>query len=107
MVVIYVVLWFFYFFFFKQKTAYEIRLSLVGSEMCIRDRSHPPPPSQCRKPGCPPHLVLSLIHISEPTRLRRISYAVFCLKKKKHKQTNSKLSFILISKKLQKRTTNT
>ena len=25
--------------FFKQKTAYEIRLSLVGSEMCIRDRS--------------------------------------------------------------------
>src|SRR5660398_295030 len=26
-------------------------------------------------------LVLSLIHISEPTRLRRISYAVFCLKK--------------------------
>ena len=25
------------FFFFKQKTAYEIRLSLVGSEMCIRD----------------------------------------------------------------------
>src|SRR5660398_297997 len=27
----------FCFFFFKQKTAYEIRLSLVGSEMCIRD----------------------------------------------------------------------
>ena len=26
---------------------------------------------------------LSLIHISEPTRLRRISYAVFCLQKKK------------------------
>src|SRR5660397_288734 len=25
---------------------------------------------------------LSLIHISEPTRLRRISYAVFCLTKK-------------------------
>ena len=35
------VFWFFSFcsfFFFKQKTAYEIRLSLVGSEMCIRDR---------------------------------------------------------------------
>src|SRR5660397_267606 len=29
--------------------------------------------------------MLSLIHISEPTRLRRISYAVFCLKKKKAK----------------------
>src|SRR5660397_269525 len=32
-------LFFFVFFFFKQKTAYEIRLSLVGSEMCIRDRA--------------------------------------------------------------------
>src|SRR5678815_2474231 len=28
-------------------------------------------------------LYLSLIHISEPTRLLSISYAVFCLKKKK------------------------
>ena len=28
-------------------------------------------------------LALSLIHISEPTRLLSISYAVFCLKKKK------------------------
>eukprot|EP00658_Telonema_sp_P-2_P035684 TRINITY_DN25911_c0_g1_i2.p1 TRINITY_DN25911_c0_g1~~TRINITY_DN25911_c0_g1_i2.p1 ORF type:complete len:113 (+),score=33.37 TRINITY_DN25911_c0_g1_i2:176-514(+) len=28
---------------------------------------------------------LSLIHISEPTRLLSISYAVFCLKKKKKK----------------------
>src|SRR5450756_3062456 len=30
-------------------------------------------------------LQLSLIHISEPTRLGMISYAVFCLKKKKRK----------------------
>ena len=29
-------------------------------------------------------LLLSLIHISEPTRLGMISYAVFCLKKKKN-----------------------
>ena len=29
---------------------------------------------------------LSLIHISEPTRRRGISYAVFCLKKKKKKK---------------------
>ena len=28
-------------------------------------------------------ICLSLIHISEPTRLGMISYAVFCLKKKK------------------------
>src|SRR5450756_3045099 len=31
-------------------------------------------------------LELSLIHISEPTRLGMISYAVFCLKKKKKKK---------------------
>ena len=29
----------FFFFFFKQKTAYEISACLVGSEMCIRDRT--------------------------------------------------------------------
>ena len=29
---------FVFFFFFKQKTAYEIGVRLVGSEMCIRDR---------------------------------------------------------------------
>src|SRR5674476_1578866 len=31
-------------------------------------------------------LYLSLIHISEPTRQAEISYAVFCLKKKKKNQ---------------------
>src|SRR5450756_3057400 len=31
---------------------------------------------------------LSLIHISEPTRLGMISYAVFCLKKKKKQKLN-------------------
>src|SRR5428012_6750 len=35
-----IVLHFFFFFFFKQKTAYEIMPSLVGSEMCIRDREY-------------------------------------------------------------------
>ena len=29
------------FFFFKQKTAYEMLRSLVGSEMCIRDSRRP------------------------------------------------------------------
>ena len=37
-----------------------------------------------------PYFDLSLIHISEPTRLRRISYAVFCLKKKKTKKKKKK-----------------
>src|SRR5450756_2876356 len=32
--------------------------------------------------GAPVNLELSLIHISEPTRLGMISYAVFCLKQK-------------------------
>ena len=32
---------------------------------------------------CEAEFILSLIHISEPTRRRGISYAVFCLKKKK------------------------
>ena len=31
------VVWVVSFFFFKQKTAYEMLRSLVGSEMCIRD----------------------------------------------------------------------
>src|SRR5680860_722423 len=35
------------------------------------------------------HIFLSLIHISEPTRRTPISYAVFCLKKKKKKKTNT------------------
>src|SRR5660397_266830 len=43
------------------------------------------PPSGILTPAAPPQY-LSLIHISEPTRLRRISYAVFCLKKKKKKK---------------------
>ena len=35
-------------------------------------------------------VILSLIHISEPTRPRLISYAVFCLKKKKRKKKRKK-----------------
>eukprot|EP00825_Cyclidium_porcatum_P033245 TRINITY_DN352_c0_g1_i1.p3 TRINITY_DN352_c0_g1~~TRINITY_DN352_c0_g1_i1.p3 ORF type:complete len:101 (-),score=2.41 TRINITY_DN352_c0_g1_i1:30-332(-) len=46
------------------------------------------------KPGNPMYsaLILSLIHISEPTRLGMISYAVFCLKKKK--KNNNKQKYI-------------
>src|SRR5450756_2898100 len=36
--------------------------------------------------------LLSLIHISEPTRLGMISYAVFCLKKKKQKTNQTPLT---------------
>src|SRR5674476_1457204 len=34
--------------------------------------------------------ILSLIHISEPTRQAEISYAVFCLKKKKKNDTSTR-----------------
>src|SRR5674536_398062 len=43
--------------------------------------------------GRPPTSLLSLIHISEPTRLLSISYAVFCLKKKKKPNTQNDLRF--------------
>ena len=33
--------------------------------------------------GRDPRVIMSLIHIFEPTRLRRSSYVVFCLKKKR------------------------
>eukprot|EP00825_Cyclidium_porcatum_P003228 TRINITY_DN11496_c0_g1_i2.p1 TRINITY_DN11496_c0_g1~~TRINITY_DN11496_c0_g1_i2.p1 ORF type:complete len:267 (-),score=86.20 TRINITY_DN11496_c0_g1_i2:461-1261(-) len=46
---------------------------------------------------------LSLIHISEPTRLGMISYAVFCLKKKKKKKKNKKKKQNKINKKKQKK----
>src|SRR5450756_1195194 len=43
-------------------------------------------PGTCARPRPPPSTHLSLIHISEPTRLGMISYAVFCLKKKNVKK---------------------
>ena len=42
---------------------------------------------------------LSLIHISEPTRLLSISYAVFCLKKKKKNITPSSRTITIITRK--------
>src|SRR5450756_2548824 len=56
--------------------------------------------------GCPlaniiPDWNLSLIHISEPTRLGMISYAVFCLKKKKEKNTKQHNKPIILNKKKQ------
>eukprot|EP00658_Telonema_sp_P-2_P045681 TRINITY_DN3366_c0_g3_i1.p1 TRINITY_DN3366_c0_g3~~TRINITY_DN3366_c0_g3_i1.p1 ORF type:complete len:506 (+),score=97.55 TRINITY_DN3366_c0_g3_i1:128-1645(+) len=41
-------------------------------------------------------LLLSLIHISEPTRLLSISYAVFCLKKKKKLLLTTKITILNI-----------
>ena len=63
-------------FFFKQKTAYEIGVRLVGSEMCIRDRTAPVasghgwfrmwlPPFLCKKLGSDcDRLWLNSVHLS-------------------------------------------
>src|SRR5674536_142868 len=50
---------------------------ITVSEVCIFNCQYCPVP------------LLSLIHISEPTRLLSISYAVFCLKKKKSHLTKA------------------
>src|SRR5450756_2664516 len=47
---------------------------------------------------------LSLIHISEPTRLGMISYAVFCLKKKKKTKKNQKIELLNNKKKTKNKT---
>ena len=69
------------------REAYEVELR----EVVLRDR--PEHMMEISPKGTVPVLLLpdgtvieeslSLIHISEPTRLGMISYAVFCLKKKK------------------------
>src|SRR5665648_381501 len=51
--------------------------------------------------------ILSLIHISEPTRLGMISYAVFCLKKKKQTTQDHVFSISNTPKKTNKRKTHT
>eukprot|EP00658_Telonema_sp_P-2_P055230 TRINITY_DN43911_c0_g1_i1.p1 TRINITY_DN43911_c0_g1~~TRINITY_DN43911_c0_g1_i1.p1 ORF type:complete len:129 (-),score=2.25 TRINITY_DN43911_c0_g1_i1:37-423(-) len=51
---------------------------------------------QRRNAGNPSVMILSLIHISEPTRLLSISYAVFCLKKKHHKAQSSYQYYVVL-----------
>eukprot|EP00831_Metopus_contortus_P082865 TRINITY_DN9051_c0_g1_i7.p1 TRINITY_DN9051_c0_g1~~TRINITY_DN9051_c0_g1_i7.p1 ORF type:complete len:129 (+),score=31.14 TRINITY_DN9051_c0_g1_i7:81-467(+) len=89
----------FFFFFFKQKTAYEMQRGLVGSEMCIRDRYM----GEWVQYGNINLLkdALSLIHISEPTRPLYISYAVFCLKKKKKKLTKNNYNYTSLNQQIQ------
>src|SRR3546814_1740750 len=101
----------FIFFFFKQKTAYEMRISDWSSDVCSSDlhgrhgscraqyragrRSAPaasghPGRTSCARqpvmPGMDAGRARSEEHTSELQSLMRISYAVFCLKKKTNKQ---------------------
>src|SRR5674476_1617495 len=63
------------------------RLGAKGLPRQTGDASVIPYPSTSSPPETDSHSSttdLSLIHISEPTRQAEISYAVFCLKKKKN-----------------------
>src|SRR3546814_6088820 len=102
-----VVGWLVFFFFFKQKTAYEMRISDWSSDVCSSDLGSAGRAPQRRlnraagqsvrryPNGIPSHALSSACagtsrseeHTSELQSLMRISYAVFCLKKKKKTYT--------------------
>src|SRR3546814_4804254 len=92
-----------FFFFFKQKTAYEMRISDWSSDVCSSDlpcslvgrqaqrrarlrhgidEAEQESRAAARKRGHGIELIRSGEHTSELQSLMRISYAVFCLKKK-------------------------
>src|SRR3546814_4524042 len=103
---------FWFFFFFKQKTAYEMRISDWSSDVCSSDlpiglaeeipgyawadhkTKEMPVKEYDDACDCARYVVAHLDlagkgtrseeHTSELQSLMRISYAVFCLKKKKH-----------------------
>src|SRR3546814_4872947 len=100
-----------FFFFFKQKTAYEMRISDWSSDVCSSDLIAsstavlPPPitatffprkkkPSQVAQAETPAprSFCRSEEHTSELQSLMRISYAVFCLKKKNRNTRTSHIS---------------
>src|SRR5665809_119956 len=63
--------------------SHDIRYLGRQTSLTYTSLAHDQREGRGRARGPLPARNLSLIHISEPTRLRRISYAVFCLKKKK------------------------
>src|SRR5660398_213612 len=76
-----------------RKTASSSLRSTSTTPVPQSPSSAPLPPSRealLAQPAPFSPFLLSLIHISEPTRLRRISYAVFCLKKKKKEKKINK-----------------
>eukprot|EP00658_Telonema_sp_P-2_P032736 TRINITY_DN24162_c0_g1_i2.p1 TRINITY_DN24162_c0_g1~~TRINITY_DN24162_c0_g1_i2.p1 ORF type:complete len:265 (+),score=84.57 TRINITY_DN24162_c0_g1_i2:191-985(+) len=72
------------------------RLPVIDAEAIGRAENSQDPAVERLREACLEHgffiLGLSLIHISEPTRLLSISYAVFCLKKKKKKTITNKIN---------------
>src|SRR5450756_1011815 len=64
---------------------------LLAEDMCVVDMAGEKVEGRYN-PSVEVVMHLSLIHISEPTRLGMISYAVFCLKKKKKEHENQSIS---------------
>src|SRR5665648_1115872 len=74
----------------EHKTSYEIEMVCPHCGYVERDSwelTDDDGDNTCGQ--CDSEYELSLIHISEPTRLGMISYAVFCLKKKKTQNVNT------------------
>src|SRR5450759_1187012 len=67
----------------RMSKAFQFSIGLSGRLVAPLTLSQQPPKRCKGSKHDRPCLDLSLIHISEPTRLGMISYAVFCLKKKK------------------------
>src|SRR3546814_1746101 len=93
------------FFFFKQKTAYEMRISDWSSDVCSSDltysQTEQTPRDESEKNLV--HFAYDVVerrseeHTSELQSLMRISYAVFCLKKKT-KYNKDKQSVVIMNK---------
>src|SRR5665213_3734544 len=66
------------------KKAPGVLAVLTAADVKANGYGELPVPGGLKRRGGEP-MYLSLIHISEPTRQAEISYAVFCLKKKKKK----------------------
>src|SRR5678816_363736 len=79
----------FFFFFLMIRRPPRSTLDRSSAASDVYKRQDPWCPRRwCRNRSGTPSC-LSLIHISEPTRLLSISYAVFCLKKKKTDRSSS------------------
>ncbi len=74
-----------------QRAALEEQYQLVSYDHNGTGENAGPLPAGYSLATMAGELFLSLIHISEPTRQRLISYAVFCLKKKKKLKNNLRI----------------
>eukprot|EP00828_Plagiopyla_frontata_P009777 TRINITY_DN15064_c0_g2_i2.p2 TRINITY_DN15064_c0_g2~~TRINITY_DN15064_c0_g2_i2.p2 ORF type:complete len:190 (-),score=32.88 TRINITY_DN15064_c0_g2_i2:18-587(-) len=71
---------------FDKYQTYDYKQKAIGPQVNSRKATMPEISIGRAKRNNSAGMLLSLIHISEPTRQAEISYAVFCLKKKKKNQ---------------------